>query len=102
MAYLCVNKDGQELICPNEPERWGDIRVEVKIFGRLDKETGKRYDERPCRNRTELQQAGATYWRDMETINMYDQIHYQIELPAGSISRLIGRVLTWEDEPVKI
>lgn len=25
-----------------------------------------------------------------------------IELPAGSIARLIGRELTWEDEPVMI
>lgn len=102
MAYLCVNKDGRELICQNEPERWGDIRVEVKKFGRLDKETGKRYYERPCRDRTELQQAETTYWRDIYTDCECNDIALHTELPTGSISRLIRRELTWEDEPIKI
>lgn len=102
MAYLCVNKDGQELICQDTPKRWGYIRVEVKMFGRLDKETGKRYNIRPCRDRTELKQVEATYWRDIYTDPECNDIELHIELPAGSIERLIGRVLTWDDEPVEI
>jgi hypothetical protein len=30
-----------------------------------------------------------------------DANEYAIELPKGSIKRLIGRELTWEDEPVE-
>jgi len=26
MAYLCVNKDGQEIICKSKPVRWGDSK----------------------------------------------------------------------------
>lgn len=31
-------------------------------------------------------------------------IHYQLieQLPSGSIDKLIGRKLTWEDEPVEL
>lgn len=47
------------------------------------------------------------YWEDEET---YDEIRmlttnaddYSIVLPKGSIKKLIGRDLTWEDEPVEI
>jgi hypothetical protein len=101
MAYLCVDKDGQECICQNEPERWGDIRVEDK-FGSLDKVDGKRYTKRMCNDRAELIRAWVTYWRDMEIINMYDHINYRIDLPTGTIVRILGRVLTWDDEPVKL
>lgn len=32
----------------------------------------------------------------------YEPIGAMIELPKGSIKKLIGRELTWEDEPVEI
>ena len=37
--------------------------------------------------------------KDEWTIDMCD---YCIELPTGSIAKLIGRELTWEDEPVEL
>ena len=44
MGYLCVNKDGQELICQNEPCRWGTLTKPLRdITGeiRINKKTGE-------------------------------------------------------------
>lgn len=62
MAYLCVDKDGTEVI----------------------------YDACPKR--------GETIWRPMR--RLYSSQY--VELPKGTIAKLIGREMTWEDEPVKI
>lgn len=48
-----------------------------------------------------------SYWLDKETYNYIRGIttsaeDYSIRLPMGSIKKLIGRKLTWEDEPVEI
>lgn len=103
MAYLCVNKDGQELICQDTPKRWGYMRKDNTRFGRYkDKETGQRYNMVPCETKNEVQKLGASYWRDIYTDPECNDIELHIELPAGSIERLIGRVLTWDDEPVEI
>lgn len=40
-------------------------------------------------------------WEDSE--GEYDgYCEYSIVLPSGSIQKLIGRTLTWQDEPVKL
>lgn len=105
MAWLCVNKNGQELICPNEPERWGDIIRETKSpFGRLDKSSGKRYDVRPAASYEIrlVKKEDLYYWKDSELLNMGEfDIDYTIRLTKGSIEKLIGRQLTWEDECVE-
>ena len=67
MAYLCVNKDGQELICKNNPKR--------------------------CNSD----------WEDDDYLGMGEHyVWYDLNLPKGSIEKLIGKTLTWEDEPVEI
>ena len=63
MAYLAVNKNGEEQICEQELFRWGS----------------------------------EIYWSPQ---NEYD--YPTIELPKGSIEKLIGKKLTWEDEPVEL
>lgn len=103
MAWLCVNKDGQELICQNEPERWGDITKETESpFGHLDKVTGKRYITNPAKvwQVKNLKFEELSYWVDCEYFGYYD--FYDIMLPEGSIEKLIGRKLTWEDNPVEL
>lgn len=40
-------------------------------------------------------------WWDTVYID-YTQYDTEISLPKGSIKKLIGRDLTWEDEPVKL
>ena len=61
MAYLAVNKHGDEVIFRSEPTR----------------ET--------------------SYW---EIFDYYSEPDYGVELPKGTIYKLIGRDLTWDDEPV--
>lgn len=76
MAYLAVNPDGREYIFHNNPSR---VICNYNDF--------------------------YSYWKDKGT---YDYIRgmttsaedFSILLPKGSIKKLIGRDLTWEDEPV--
>ena len=42
---------------------------------------------------------GSTCWTYADD---YDDFQDRIDLPDGSIRKLIGRDLTWEDEPVEI
>jgi hypothetical protein len=77
MAYVAVTEYGAEMMFHNKPTR--------------QKAGGKGYD----------------YWQDDE---VYWEVRgyttcakdYAISLPKGTIKKLIGREMTWEDEPVKI
>lgn len=100
MAWLCVNKDGQELICQHEPTRWGYIKKETNNpFDILDKATGKRYNLEESKS---LQFKDLSYWKDEEILKGEFYINYTIELPRGAIEKLIKTKLSWEDEPVEI
>ena len=68
MAYVCVNKNGQEKIFNSMPSR--------DSFGMTN-----------------------TFW---SVSDYYSENDYGIDLPRNSISRLIGRQLTWKDEPVEL
>lgn len=68
MAYVCVDKNGQEKVFNDMPSRDG--------FGIND-----------------------TFWA---IFDYYSESDYGVDLPEGTIFRLIGRELTWEDEPVKL
>ena len=61
MAWLAVDKNGDECIYDSRPVRY-------------------KYDGFPC----------------------WDCDSYCIYLPKGSIKKLIGEKLTWDDEPVEI
>lgn len=106
MAYLCVNKNGEELICENEPKRWGNISKETASpFGRLNKSTGKRYSIKPAKTWEikSLKFKELFYWVDSESLGFGEyEVFYHISLPKGSIEKLIGKTLAWEDEPVEI
>jgi hypothetical protein len=72
MAYVAVNSWGDEVMFHNCPER--------------------------AENR---------YWQDnivYREIRRYTTCadDYSIPLPKGTIKKLIGKDLTWDDEPVKI
>ncbi len=43
---------------------------------------------------------GDDYWHP--SYDKHGETYSFIELPKGSIRKLIGRELTWEDEPVEI
>ena len=45
------------------------------------------------------------WWSCIEEISIegeYGDVEMSIELPKGSIEKLIGRTLTWNDEPVEL
>lgn len=72
MAYVAVDKDGTEVIAFRKPKRVNGKYWEHKI------PIGWSYDG------TRIE---------------YDIVY---ELPKGSIKKLIGRALTWDDEPVEL
>lgn len=89
MAWVAVDKDGAECICYDEPQRWGDVNGEpAKYFWDV-----KRI---PFKN--------LSYWVDFWEPFMSDEycVSRKIYLPKGSIKKLIGRELTWDDDPVEI
>lgn len=41
-------------------------------------------------------------WRPVRETEMWDMMQMYVNLPTGTIRKLIGRELTWEDEPIEI
>lgn len=68
MAFLSVNKDGTELITPNEP-----------------------YRDYPAKDS----------WNDYYD-NGEEYVSLEVELPKGTIFKIIGYELNWNDKPVEI
>lgn len=91
MAWLCVDKDGTESIFDNLPVR----RCNVKnIF--CDISTLKIIRRAYTKNQYNK-------WSAAWSSDINDHLPlFRIELPKGSIKKLIGRELKWEDEPVEI
>ena len=86
MAWLAVNIDGSEVI--------GNILIKAYYT-----------------NKNSLVLKGDYYNMDETKYTDYVDPYYNpdegvedvsIKLPAGTIEKLIGRKLTWEDEPVEI
>lgn len=95
MVWLCVNKDGQELICQNKPTRLG-------LMKRCSSDGGNYIDKAHKWEEHKFKVEELTYWDDSEMCSCQDATYnFDIELPKGSIEKLIGKVLTWDDEPVK-
>lgn len=77
MAWLACNNDGEEFIFEHKPYRrfyveWIDL-----------------FDGTPHKEEVK-------YW---QTNHEWESC---LSLPKGSIKKLIGRELTWDDEPVEI
>ena len=72
MAYVAVHSWGQEVMFHNCPER-----AENRYW-----------------------QDNIVYWEIRKLTTCADD--YSIPLPKGTIKKLIGKDLTWDDEPVKI
>lgn len=73
MAWVAVDKDGIEAIFLQCPKRMGYDRTKLYIP----------YEE--------------TFWSDDDGV-----FCSRISLPKGSIKKLIGRELSWEDNPVEL
>lgn len=77
MAWVTVNKDGAEFIYDEKPTR-GKNYWEPSIIG---------------------QAPSSNDWGEEDYDNIYDDY---IRLPRGSIKKLIGRELSWNDETVEL
>lgn len=77
MAWVAVNKDGVEFIYEEKPTR-GKNYWEPAIIGQAPS-----FDD--C--------------GEEDYDNIYDDY---VRLPHGSIKKLIGRELSWKDEPVEL
>ncbi len=42
------------------------------------------------------------FWNYMEDVGAEVEITIEVDLPKGSIKKLIGKDLTWEDDPVEL
>lgn len=56
------------------------------------------FEEKPERN----VDGNGGYWGYMDWANFDEFVNFGVELPHGTIEKLIGKKLTWEDEPVYI
>ncbi len=77
MAFVAVSKSGLERLFSKKPIRKKDFWY-PSIIG---------------------QTCTLNDWGDEEYEDLYDD---WIALPKGSIKKLIGRELSWEDEPVEL
>jgi hypothetical protein len=86
MSWLAVNKDGQEMIFQEHPKRTPQNLKEV-------------YDNTKhcCKYVYPLSQ-----WNHLELDPDDNWIYYGVALKEGSIQKLIGKTLSWADEPAEL
>ncbi len=77
MTWLAVSKNGDEFIFQGKPTR-KEFDWEPKVIGEE-----LSYDD----------------WGDVEYVDSYGDC---ISLPKGSIKKLVGRELDWNDDPVEL
>ena len=90
MSWLAVDYNGDESVFKRKPKRinkikkWSDIVERFVMEGKLV--------------------PGIYGYEYHETYGSLKVIKYstKIKLPNGSIEKLIGKKITWKDEPVKI
>lgn len=51
---------------------------------------------------TDKPNRSVVYWYDFISPNRVTLFNRRVVLPKGSIKKLIGKNLTWEDEPIEI
>lgn len=120
MAYLAVNKDGSEIISEYElyrngfkkvikpcyPERCEKCTYRKLIHHCKIDEDGRRYDyehySRPPKMDKETAIEKLSFWDNYEYDPECNEVDFTVSLPKGSIKKLIGRELTWKDDPFEI
>lgn len=85
MAYVAVNLDGTEVI--------GTGLTRCRYDEHFSLETSFRH---------KLTKKDASFWADIYDDPDDGYCDISVELPKGSIRKLIGKDLTWDDEPEKL
>ena len=88
MAWLAVDKDGTEKIFNVKPSKGNTQKDKNHVWGTY---VGENYEKWYLKHDGRNEDIGDAYYQG-----------HSIELPKGTINKLIGRNLTWEDEPVKL
>lgn len=120
MAYLAVNKNGTEVVSDNAlyrngtykryrtcyPDRCGGCyRSASKVLCPVD-EDGRRYQKMTYSDPPEMSRDEAieelSFWDTYEFDLDGNPIAHIVALPKGSIKKLIGREMTWADDPIEI
>nr|DAF67739.1 MAG TPA: hypothetical protein [Caudoviricetes sp.] len=86
MAVVAVNKDGTEVI--------GDSLVRC----RFDKHDWLD----PITDHNRLTKEDMSFWVDLYDDSDGYYVNTSVELPKGSIKKLTGKELTWNDEPIEL
>lgn len=91
-VYLCVEPDGTECICNERPKRYRDWAYEnaSDSYIKLHPITDKMNHWVNVISSTDYGYCGFDYEFDY------------IELPKGTIKKLTGISLSWNDEPLKL
>lgn len=90
MAWLAVDKNGKEKIFDVRPFRGNTQEDKDHVWGLY---AGEDYDRWYPQHDEREDDTGYAY---------YLGVGDSIELPQGTINKLIGRNLTWNDEPVEL
>ena len=90
MAWVCVDKDGTEKISSGKPLRrsFKGLRIKNALWGLCTGAYSKNNWNKWCNG-------WSTEKADFLPF-------FGVILPKGSIEKLIGKKLTWDDEPVEI
>ena len=86
MPYLAVNEDGQEIICERKLIRFNN---ESKID--LNKPCSVKDINHNCKK-----------WIPLLTDSENFLFVNEINLPIGTIKKITGKDISWQDEPIKI
>lgn len=86
MAYLAVNKDGSEMIAEHLVRGYWNRNNSLILLGDYFKQ-----DERLFTNWVFPVESVEGGWED-----------YAVKLPKGTIKKLTGIEMTWEDNPVEL
>ena len=101
MAWLAVDKYGDEYIFEDKPKKVGhrkndDFNVYFEeIFDSNGNPVGViGVDVEPVENKR--------FYGEFDDLTHYEYNGASIELPKGTIKQLIGKKLTWKDAPVEL
>ena len=86
MPYLAVNEDGQEIICERKLVRF-DNKSEID----LKKQCSVKDINHNCKK-----------WIPLLTDSENFLFVNEINLPIGTIKKITGKNISWQDEPIEI